>query len=130
VQQVNVNPPLDPAASSPTTAAEAGIKLHVSIADYPVSDTAPDSRPAKPGTIGKRLIRLGDLFALLDVGKATGHRLIAAGKIGPRAIRLTSACVRFDADEVSAWLSERRPDGSLYDARSWPAVWEMLKKRR
>ena len=80
--------------------------------------------------VGKRLIRLADLFALLDVSKPTGHRLLAAGKIGPRPIRLTSACVRFDADEVSVWLSTRKADGNLHDARTWAPVWESMRKRR
>lgn len=80
--------------------------------------------------VGKRLIRLADLFALLDVGRATGHRLIASGKIGPCAIRLTPATVRFDAEEVDTWLSTRRPDGNLYDAKSWPAVWERIQRKR
>jgi len=70
------------------------------------------------------------LFALLDVSKPTGHRLLAAGKIGPRPIRLTTACVRFDADEVNVWLSTRKADGSLHDARTWAAVWESIRKRR
>ncbi len=77
----------------------------------------------------KRLIRLADLFAAIDVKKATGHRLIGAGKIGPRAIRLTPACVRYDAAEVDAWLRHRKPDGNLHDARTWPPVWEMIQRK-
>ena len=80
--------------------------------------------------VAKRLIRLADLFAALVVSKPTGHRLLAAGKIGPRPIRLTPACVRFDADEVDAWLSTRKADGNLHDARTWAAVWESVRKRR
>ena len=101
-----------------------------SIANAPSSDVAPNPDAVETHTAGKRLIRLGDLFALLDVKKATGHRLIAAGKIGPRALRLTSACVRFDATEVEAWLSTRKPDGNLHDAMSWPPVWEAISRRR
>jgi predicted DNA-binding transcriptional regulator AlpA len=78
----------------------------------------------------KRLIRLADLFAQLDVSKPTGHRLIAANKIGPKPIRLTPGTVRYDSEEVSAWLSTRRPDGNLHDARTWPAVWEAIQKKR
>jgi len=109
---------------------EHAVKLHVSDSDMPANDPVLDAnvveKPAEP----KRLIRLADLFALLDVSKPTGHRLISAGKIGPRAIRLTPGCVRFDRDEVDAWIAIRKPDGNLHDARTWPAVWELLKKKR
>jgi predicted DNA-binding transcriptional regulator AlpA len=84
---------------------------------------------ASDNVLGNRLIRLRDLFAMLDVSKPTGHRLLAAGKVGPRAIRLTSACVRFDAEEVATWLKARKPDGSLYDAKGWPPIWEMIQKK-
>lgn len=102
MQHLNV----EPVTNAPSTTSTQGIKS-----------------PSK-----SRLIRLADLFALLSVSKPTGHRLIAAGKIGPRAIRLTTACVRFDADEVDAWLSLRKPDGNLHDARTWPPIWQSLKK--
>lgn len=100
------------------------------LADSPVADPAPEAHADEPLPIGKRLIRLADLFAKIDVSKPTGHRLLSAGTIGPRAIRLTSACVRFDADEVDSWLSTRKPNGNLHDAKSWPAVWEMLQRKR
>jgi predicted DNA-binding transcriptional regulator AlpA len=76
------------------------------------------------------LLKLGDLFKALAVSKSTGHRLIASGKIGPRAIHLTGAIVRFDADEVDGWLTHRKQDGSLHDARTWPAMWDSLKRKR
>jgi len=111
--------------NQPSGSTEAGertaLKLH---------DELSATIPAKVDAVGKRLIRLRDLFAMLDVSKPTGHRLLAAGKIGPTPIRLTSACVRFDASEIDAWLSTRRPDGSLYDAKSWPPLWDMIKRRK
>src|SRR5262245_32056171 len=75
-----------------------------------------------------RLIRQGELFQRLSVSKATGHRLVAARKIGPRAIRL--AGVRYDLEEVLAWLQHRRPDGSLHDQQTWPAVWQSLCRQK
>jgi predicted DNA-binding transcriptional regulator AlpA len=106
------------------------VKLHAPTTDAPAGNPAPEASTVEAPAIGKRLIRLADLFAALDVSRPTGHRLIAAGKIGPRAIRLTSACVRYDSDEVSSWLSTRRPDGNLHDARSWPEVWKMMQRKR
>lgn len=110
--------------------AEPIVKLHTPTDDPAANNPAPDARAVELPTSPKRLIRLADLFALLDVSKPTGHRLIAAGKVGPRAIRLTSACVRYCAEEVDAWFSTRRPDGNLHDAKSWPAVWEAIQRRR
>ncbi len=108
---------------------EPAVKLHTPSPETPASDSAPEGHVVETPAIGKRLIRLKDLFDLLDVSKPTGHRLIAVGKIGPRAIRLTSACVRFDADEVSAWLSIRKPNGNLHDSQTWPAVWETIRRK-
>ena len=62
--------------------AELSVKLH-SPAGVPANDPAPVANVVEPPTVAKRLIRLTDLFALIDVSKATGHRLIAIGKIGP-----------------------------------------------
>jgi predicted DNA-binding transcriptional regulator AlpA len=109
--------------------AEPAVKLHPPAAGAPASDPAPETHAVEVVTVGKRLIRLKDLFTRLDVSKPTGHRLIAAGKIGPRAIRLTPATVRYDADEVDAWLSTRKSDGNLHDATSWPPGWESLKRK-
>lgn len=110
--------------------AEPIVKLHSPTDAAAANDLAPEVRAVELPASHKRLIRLGDLFARLDVSKATGHRLIAAGKIGPRAIRLTSACVRLFGDEVEAWLSTRKPNGDLHDAKSWPAVWEAMQRKR
>lgn len=98
-----------------------------------VSDSSPTESPvhgtsveAKPG--GLRFIRqsgLDSLFGRLAVSKATGHRLLAAGKIGPRSIKV-GGCVRYDLEEVERWLANRRPDNQLHDAQTWPAVWEAI----
>ena len=112
---------------------ETALKLHAVEPNLPVpgpaSDPTPDASAIKAPTV-KRLIKLVELFAALLVGRSTGHRLLAAGKIGPKAIRLTHASVRFDGDEVDAWLSTRKPDGNLHDARSWPPVWELIQRKR
>jgi predicted DNA-binding transcriptional regulator AlpA len=109
---------------------EPTVKLHAPTTDATATDPAIEARAVEPPQAAKRLIRLADLFAALAVSKPTGHRLLAAGKIGPRPIRLTPACVRFDADEVNVWLATRKADGNLHDVRSWAAVWESIRKRR
>jgi predicted DNA-binding transcriptional regulator AlpA len=77
---------------------------------------------------GQQLRQLA-LFRLLAVSKATGHRLAAAGKLGPRPVRL-GGCLRYDLREVLAWLEARRPDGTLHDAKTWPAVWAAMRRER
>jgi predicted DNA-binding transcriptional regulator AlpA len=74
-----------------------------------------------------RLIRQAELFQRLGVSKATGHRLAAAGLIGPQKVRVGAGAVRYHLEEVLAWLANRKPDGTLYDARAWPAMWKSLK---
>jgi hypothetical protein len=64
--------------------------------------------------------------ALLDVGTSTFDRLREAGKIGPRPFRL--AGLKWHRDEALAWLRHRAPDGELHDAKTWPAVWEFLRR--
>ena len=109
---------------------EMTVKIQPLATGPPVGEPASEAHAVEIPAARRRLIRLKDLFELLDVSKPTGHRLIAAGKIGPRAIRLTSACVRFDADECDSWFSTRKPDGNLHDAKSWPPVWEAIQRKR
>src|SRR5688500_17411671 len=97
--------------------------LSLPVSERAESVTAIDASP-------KALMKLADVFRLLAVSESTGFRLFAAGKIGPKAIRLSSACIRFDDEEVDAWLAYRKQDGNLHDARTWPAVWDQIKRRR
>ena len=76
----------------------------------------------------RRFIRSQRFAGGLDVSMATFWRMKAAGKIGPRAIPLSPACLRYDLLEVRAWFDHRKADGSLYTAAEWPAVWAMLRK--
>src|SRR5262249_46683182 len=75
-----------------------------------------------------RLIRQSELFERLAVSKSTGHRLIASRKIGPRPIRLGGG-VRYHLAEVTSWLGNRRPDGDVHDATTWPAIYASLRRR-
>ncbi|QJX00250.1 helix-turn-helix transcriptional regulator [Frigoriglobus tundricola] len=68
------------------------------------------------------------LAALLDIGVSTLDRLNAAGRIGPRPVRLGGA-LRWHRAEVLAWLAQRDPRGELHDAATWPAVWDALRRR-
>lgn len=65
--------------------------------------------------------------ALLDVGVSTFDRQRETGVIGPRPMRL--AGVKWNRAEVMAWLRHRGPDGELFDSKTWPAVWESLRRR-
>jgi predicted DNA-binding transcriptional regulator AlpA len=101
--------------------AEPALRLAV-----PLTEPTPTIPATQPG----QLIRREDLQDLLAVSKATLTRLRAAGKIGPRAIRLGKQAVRWSHDEVMAWLTRRKGDGQLYTAREWPAVWASLQRDR
>lgn len=65
--------------------------------------------------------------ALLDIGPSTFDKLRAAGKIGPQPIHL--AGLKWHRDEALAWLRHRGHAGELHDAKTWPAVWDALRRR-
>jgi len=63
----------------------------------------------------ERLLRARDVAERLDVSVETVLRLHRAGKL-PGGRRLSSSVLRFDAQEIEAWLDERRgrpPSSSL-----------------
>src|SRR5437879_4438994 len=62
------------------------------------------------------LIDRRELARLLGIGVATLDRLRAAGKIGPREIRL-GANVRYQLGEVREWLAVGAPDRAEWMAR-------------
>jgi predicted DNA-binding transcriptional regulator AlpA len=75
-----------------------------------------------------RLMRPPELAAALAVSHKTRDRMRAAGKVGPRVIRLSAQALRYDPAEVAAWLQHRDRNGQLYDAQAWPAVWQQLQQ--
>jgi predicted DNA-binding transcriptional regulator AlpA len=74
-----------------------------------------------------RMISQAELWNRLGVSKATGHRMIAAGEVGPRSIRVRGS-LRYYLREVVAWLEQRATDGNLHDATNWPGIWATLQK--
>ena len=55
----------------------------------------------------ERLLRARDVAERLDVSVETVLRWHRAGKL-PGGRRLSSSVLRFDAQEIEAWLDERR----------------------
>lgn len=53
--------------------------------------------------------------AICGIGRATWHRLRAAGKVGPQPVRLGRA-VRWRRLEVIAWIDAGCPDGTTWAA--------------
>jgi predicted DNA-binding transcriptional regulator AlpA len=96
----------------------------------PAHLSVPANTAPPPSQEWRRFIRQLTLFQMIDVSAATGHRMRAAGKIGPRPVNLNGSCLRYDLREVSAWLEHRRSDGTLHDSKTWPAVWASLQKSR
>ena len=78
------------------------------------------SHPGPPGGTGAGAVQAPCRH------QGDGVRMLALGKIGPRPIRLSAGCVRYDLGEVLAWLRHRRPDGALHDGEGWPGVWAAL----
>ena len=88
--------------------------------------TTPDVRPEVADTA--RLIDRGEFAHRAALAVSTFDRLRAAGKIGPRAVRVGGS-VRFMLPEVIAWLSHPTPSGELHTIETWPAVWAALQKK-
>jgi predicted DNA-binding transcriptional regulator AlpA len=65
--------------------------------------------------------------ALLAIGVSTFDRMRETGAVGPRPFHL--AGLKWYRDEVLAWLRHRGPDGELHDSKTWPAVWDSLRRR-
>lgn len=101
------------------------LKLHSATPTEPES-TTPDVRPEVADNA--RLIDRDEFARRGAIGTSTFDRLRAAGKIGPRAVRLGGA-VRFILPEVIAWLSHPTPSGELHTAETWPAVWAAMQKK-
>src|SRR5579871_1265029 len=75
-----------------------------------------------------RLIDRDELARRLSIGVSTLDRLRAAGKIGPRPIRI-GGVIRFLLAEVTAWLSTPDQNGELHDAATWVAVWQAIQRK-
>ncbi len=100
--------------------------------DTPADPPAAAGLDALLGLLRDRLAPPAELLtresfaALLDIGTSTFDRLRETGAIGPQPIRL--AGLKWHRDEALAWLRHRGPDGGLHDGRTWPAVWESLRR--
>ncbi|MBY0459469.1 MAG: hypothetical protein K2V38_19275, partial [Gemmataceae bacterium] len=66
--------------------------------------------------------------ALLSVGVSTFDRLRETGAIGPQPIKLGG--LKWPREEAMIWLRQRAPNGDLYDAKTWPAVWAALRRQK
>jgi predicted DNA-binding transcriptional regulator AlpA len=64
-----------------------------------------------------------EVCRLAGIGRTTFHRLRAAGKVGPQAVRLGRA-VRYRREEVISWIAADCPD-----ARTWAAMLRGNKRR-
>jgi excisionase family DNA binding protein len=67
--------------------------------------------------MSERLLRTRDVAEILDVSCETVLRWHRSGKL-PGGRRLSSNVLRFDRDEVQAWLAGTRPERPLAEVRS------------
>ena len=80
--------------------------------------------------IGEGLLLTKEEFAgLLQVGVSTFDRYRAAGRVGPRELRIGGS-LRWSRAEVEGWTKRPTPSGELMDGATWPTVWADLEKRR
>ena len=75
------------------------------------------------------LLTKGEFAGLLRVGESTFDRYRAAGRVGPRALRIGGS-LRWSRAEVEEWVKRPTPRGELMDADTWPTVWADSEKRR
>ncbi len=64
--------------------------------------------------------------AMLSMGASTFDRHKAAGKVGPKPVRI-GGCLRWHRAEVEAWLAHRNGD-ELYSVETWPAAWHQINR--
>ena len=75
------------------------------------------------------LIDRETLAAMLMLGVSTLDTQRAAGRIGPQPVRVGGS-IRWQRDEVAAWLRTPTASGELHDAKTWPHVWQAMKSRK
>ena len=64
--------------------------------------------------------------AMLSMGASTFDRHKAAGKIGPKPVRI-GGCLRWNRAEVEVWLIHRNGD-ELFTVETWPAIWQQINR--
>ena len=72
------------------------------------------------------LIDRSAFAAMLSMGDSTFDRNRAAGRIGPRPIRM-SGSLRWERREAEMWIANRNGD-ELYDAATWPGIWQQIQR--
>jgi predicted DNA-binding transcriptional regulator AlpA len=74
------------------------------------------------------LIAKDELAVMLVTTPATIDRMRAAGKLGPQPFRVGG--LKWDRAEVLAWIANPVRPGELADAEQWPAVRQMIERRK
>lgn len=54
-----------------------------------------------------RLLRLREVECIVGLKKTSIYRLMAKAEF-PQPVRVSSAAVRWDSDDISAWIESRR----------------------
>jgi len=70
--------------------------------------------PLEPMLVGPK-----ELARLLGVSVAKFHRMKAAGKIGPKPIRVSTGRIAWSVATVRRWLEASERAGALVDRRTW-----------
>ena len=73
----------------------------------------------RPTASTSLLIDARELARLLSVSPATLARLKAAGRIGPRPIKVSAGRVAWRRETVERWIAESERTGELIDRMAW-----------
>lgn len=90
----------------------------------PPSSLPPIGSGADPVNAAPALIDRSAFAALLSMSESTFDRHRAAGRIGPKPVRI-GGCLRWHRAEVEAWLAHRDGRGFL-TAVAWAELWARL----
>jgi len=75
--------------------------------------------PIPVQAVPRLLVRLPEAAVAVGIAPRTFQRLLAAGEVGPRPIKLHGSTV-FNLDELRAWAGSA-VDGRLPDRAAWAA---------
>lgn len=67
------------------------------------------------------LVGRREMARLLDVSEATLDRMNAAGKIGPRPLKVSAGRIAWSYESVRRWVTESERGGELIGRRDWLA---------
>ena len=79
------------------------------------------------GSDGVQLIEASEFCQIWGISRSSFYNKRAIGKVGPQPIE-KDGHPKLDRREVMAWFRNKDSNGNLHGERTWPSVWERIKK--